>query len=329
MKESDIRPADIFEEYLRLSAEDADVFFRDGEWSGVPCPACDSSDSRAEFTKHGFGFVSCANCRTLYQSPRPPRKNFEKFYSNSKSSRYWAEKFFPSVVEARRERIFKPRVAHLTKLCAEKSAFPRTIIDVGAGYGIFLEEWRRCSPDAHVIAIEPSKHLAEVCKSKGVEVVEAIAENVVGHNGSADLVVCFEVLEHVYDPVEFVKTLASFAAPGGYLLVSSLGVDGFDIQTLWERSNSISPPHHINFMSVDGFKRLFERAGLVDIEISTPGKLDVDIVRNAYQKDSSVLDGQRFVRQVISDGATAERFQQFLIDSKLSSHTWVFAKKPG
>lgn len=329
MKESEIRPADIFEEYLRLSAEDARTYFVDVERESIPCPACASEKYLAEFSKHGFDYVSCAECRTLYQSPRPPLNCFERFYSRSASSRYWAEKFFPTVAEARRDRIFKPRVESLTTLCESKSVVPRTVMDIGAGYGIFLEEWGKQSDTSRLIAVEPSKHLAEVCRSKGMEVVEAIAEKVTGYDNAAELVVCFEVLEHVYDPLAFVQTLARFVTPGGYLLVSTLGVDGFDIQTLWERSNSVSPPHHINFLSIDGFKQLFRRAGLTEIDVSTPGKLDVDIVKNAYDKDPSVLDGQRFARRVICDDELGASFQKWLVEAKLSSHTWVFAKKPG
>ena len=35
----------------------------------------------------------------------------------------------------------------------------------------------------------------------------------------ADLVVCFEVLEHVYDPLEFVRTLSGLVRPGGYVVI--------------------------------------------------------------------------------------------------------------
>jgi len=148
-----------------------------------------------------------------------------------------------------------------------------------------------------------------------------------GHEAIADLVVCFEVLEHVYEPLSFVNTLKSFVKKGGFLMVSTLGVDGFDIQVLWEKSNSVSPPHHINFLSIDGFYKLFERAGFEDIDVLTPGALDVDIVRNACKRDSSMLEGNRFVRLIIESDGISELFQKFLVDGKLSSHSWVFARR--
>jgi SAM-dependent methyltransferase len=139
--------------------------------------------------------------------------------------------------------------------------------------------------------------------------------------------VCFEVLEHVYDPVAFVKSLIRLARPGGMVFVSTLSVDGFDLQTLWNKSVQISPPHHINFLSVARFEKLL-RAGLMDVSVITPGKLDVDIVRNALRLHPDLLHGQRFIQQLIGDHAKAVAFQDFLAANSLSSHAWVSGRVP-
>lgn len=327
MKESDIRPEALLNRYLALSAEDAQRCFAGGDRVPHACVACAGADLQAEFDKNGFAYATCRRCGTLFQTPRPPLQAFEAFYRDSVSSRYWAEQFFPTVAEARRERIFRPRVERLVQMCEAHGITVGQLVDVGAGYGILLDEWRRLRPRTGMLAIEPSSTLAAECRAKGLEVIEDIAENVTGYQGHADLVVCFEVLEHVYDPLLFIRTLADLAKPGGYVFVSTLCVDGFDIQTLWERSNSIFPPHHINFLSVDGFGRLFERAGLEVVSITTPGVLDVDIVRNAWRKDPNHFAGNRFLGQLMADDTRAAAFQDFLSANRLSSHAWVFAKK--
>lgn len=328
MKESDIRPEALLRRYLELSEQDAELCFVETSRLNIPCVACGSERLVGEFEKNGFAYSSCQDCGTLFQSPRPPITAFEVFYRDSVSSRYWAEEFFPAVAEARREKIFRPRVERLANLCRTKNISVKRLIDVGAGYGIFLDEWRKTNPATQLLAVEPSESLAAKCRSKGFEVVEDIAENVSGYNNHADLVVCFEVLEHVYDPLEFVQTLSRLVKPGGYVFVSTLCVDGFDIQMLWEKSNSIFPPHHINFLSVSGFERLFARAGLIDVDVSTPGQLDVDIVRNAIKREPELMNGQRFLRRIIADQDIAENFQEFLAANRLSSHAWVIGRKP-
>ena len=281
MKESEIRPQELMQRYVELSAQDAEVYF-----SGIagridlPCVACGSIDVAKEFSKNGFAYALCNKCGTLYQTPRPPIEEFESFYKDSESSRYWAEVFFPAVAESRREKIFKPRVERLQSMCNDIGLEVTKLIDIGAGYGIFLDEWRAVKPETELLAVEPSVALANKCRSKSLEVVESIAENVIGYDNYADLVVCFEVLEHVDNPLEFIKVLKKMVRPGGYLFISTLCIDGFDLKMLWEQSSQISPPHHINFNSIKGFEFLFQRAGFRDIQITTPGQLDVDIVKN-------------------------------------------------
>lgn len=328
MKESDIRPEALLQRYLELSEQDAELCFVNTPRLKIPCVSCGSERLVGEFEKNGFTYSSCQDCGTLFQSPRPPIAAFEAFYRDSVSSRYWAEEFFPAVAEARREKIFRPRVERLADLCRTKNISVERLIDVGAGYGIFLDEWRKANSSTQVLAVEPSESLAAECRSKGFEVVEDIAENVSGYNNHADLVVCFEVLEHVYDPLAFVQTLSRLVKPGGYVFVSTLCADGFDIQLLWEKSNSIFPPHHINFLSVAGFEYLFARAGLVEVDVTTPGQLDVDIVRNAVKREPDLMNDQRFLRRVVADQNIAVNFQEFLAANRLSSHAWVIGRKP-
>jgi SAM-dependent methyltransferase len=327
MKESDIRPANILSEYLALSARDAVTFFSQCERVVIPCPACLSEHSSLAFTKHGFEYRECASCKSLFLSPRPTLSTYEAFYRDSESSRYWAEVFFPSVAEARREKIFQPRAKRAAQLLKVTDHDTPTIVDVGAGYGMFLEEWRREHRSGRLIAVEPSKNMAEVCRNKRFEVHEALVEDVVGLDSIADLVVCFEVFEHAHDPFRFLNVVSKLAKSGGHVLISTLGVDGFDIQTLWENSNAVFPPHHINFFSRGGFLALWERVGLRDVQIMTPGTLDVDIVRNAMNSDPALLRGNRFLGRLLDDPSTASGFQSFLVEHRLSSHTWILARR--
>ncbi len=65
------------------------------------------------------------------------------------------------------------------------------LIEVGAGYGIFLDEWRKLSPSTNLVAIEPSIPFSAECRAKGLIVVEEIVEQLTGSDSYADLVVSF------------------------------------------------------------------------------------------------------------------------------------------
>jgi hypothetical protein len=117
-------------------------------------------------------------------------------------------------------------------------------------------------------------------------------------------------------------------APGGWLILTTLTSSGFDIQTLWERSNAVAPPQHLNFLSIEGMRLLMEGAGLEIVELSTPGHLDVDIVENAFKRDP-MIPIPRFLKYLFSSRDTVVRaqFQAFLRSALLSSHVRVVARR--
>ena len=328
MKKNEIRPANLLEEFLRLSALDAEAYFRPNNRVVIPCPACDCMDHGPEgFNKWGFQYIQCKNCFTLYLSPRPLLSDFKKFYTASPSAKYWANTFYPQVAEVRREKIVRPNVERISSICQHKEVSTDLIIDVGAGYGLFLEEWGKKDCQARLQAIEPLPDLAKMCREKGFETLETILETTKIWQETADLVTCFEVIEHAHDPLKFVRSLYNLAKNGGWVILTGLGVDGFDIQILWDKSESILPPQHINFMSMRGFEILFQRAGFSEVEILTPGRLDVDIVVNATQEDPEFNIG-RFEKILLKRGQkTLKEFQRFLAENQLSSHVWMVAHK--
>ena len=328
MEESDIRPQKLFQKYLELCAADAETYFISSQRNDLPCPACGNQASEPVFEKSGFGYTVCRSCQTLYQNPRPLLEEFSRFYRESPSAHYWAKEFFPTVAEIRREKLFKPKVLELARLCKNENFKPAVVADVGAGFGLFLEEWRNLFPETLTIAIEPNPDLAEVCRSKKLQVIESFLEETDPLHNKTDMVVAMELIEHVHDPYKFCLSLRHLLRDGGKLLLTGLTVDGFDIQTLWEHSKSVSPPHHINFLSVLGFDKLLTRTGFSNIRIFTPGKLDVDIVKNFMTEKPDILAGQRFIRNLLGrSDDTLMNFQIFLSDHQLSSHCWIWAEK--
>jgi len=333
MRESDIRPAVLRDEYLRLQAKDAKTYFPDREaLVHRPCPACESGVKIDEFEKDGFPFARCGDCGTLYATAVPTEETLLEFYRDSPSQQYWAQVFFPAVAEARREKIFRPRVIRIKELLASEGVEPAVITDVGAGAGMFLEECRAANFGKKFLAIEPNKDLASTCRDKGFDTFEGFAADAAVDplwKGVADLVVSFEVIEHVLSMEGFVKEMALLAKPSGLILLTGLCGTGFDILTLGERSNAISAPHHLNFISREGVRALLARSGLKEVAFLTPGKLDVDIVANAFNDNPDVItDG--FVRHLVSQASDEQRdaFQDYLARNGLSSHMWIVARRP-
>ena len=330
MKEDEIRPRDLFRQYLDLARDDAETFFVHGRFVKVCCPACGETAHHAAFCKFGFEYVCCSSCGSLYTNPRPSRADLSDYYANGKAVKFWQSDFYRQTAESRRGRMFEPRAAQAAALADTHGISPEDVfLDVGAGYGIFCEVLAETRRFSDVVGVEPSPGLAGVCSGKGFKVIAKSAEELQPGEVAAGMASAFEVLEHVFDPREFLTGIGRVLSPGGILLFTTLSVSGFDMQILWEQSNSIFPPHHLNLLSVEGMRELVGRSGFQLVELSTPGKLDVDIVANAVSDDED-LEIPRFMSYLLNqrDTSTREDLQTFLRTHLLSSHIRVVAKKP-
>lgn len=333
LRETDIRPTDLLNEYLRLSELDGQsVLQRHAEFTNRTCPGCQSSSVEPAFQKNGFHLVRCRQCQTLFVNPAPTMETMEHFYTASPSARYWADVFFPAVTPVRRDAIYKPRAARVLEIAKSLQLDLSTVIDVGAGAGLFLEELQKQSSDTHLCAVEPSPSHGDDLQSKGIRTFggfSGAASTDPDWAGIADMVTCFEVLEHVAEPDTLFRELRLLARPGGLVIVTGLSGSGFDVQTLGKHSKPVSPPHHLTFLTIEGTDALVRRCGLELVDISTPGELDVDIVRNAaLEAPERVSDP--FIRNLVltSPEETRVQFQNFLKANALSSHMWIIARRP-
>lgn len=329
MKEAEIRPLDLFSRYLALAREDAEIFFDRGQFIEVVCPGCGAEAAQPAFEKFGFRYVLCDACGSLYTSPRPTRRALEDYYREGKAVQFWGSEFYRVTAESRKEKIFRPRaelMAQLADLYEDVKDAP--FLDVGAGYGLFLEEVRRLGIFKRIVGIEPSSALADVCRQKGFEVIEKYAEDLSDDDIRGGMAAAFEVLEHVFDPAAFLRGVGRALRDRGWMVFTTLSISGFDLQALWENSNSIYPPHHINLLSVEGIESLVERSGFEVIEVATPGKLDIDIISNAV-KENPKLQLPRFVSYILKhrDQEMRTELQRFLQNHRLSSHVRVIARK--
>ena len=66
---------------------------------------------------------------------------------------------------------------------------------------------------------------------------------------------------------------------------------------------------------------------MTNIQLTTPGQLDVDIVRNNVKSISDNTTSYKFLNKIINDEIIAENFQKFLAENQLSSHVWVIGEK--
>lgn len=324
--EEEIRPEKMFDEYLRLAAIDTATYFDHVTKKDIQCPACGGTGNLWA-KKSGFSYQLCPDCLTIFVSPRPVMSAFNAYYTDSPSTKFWATTFYKITESARREKLWKPKAQMVkNRILQYENGNPiRYVIDIGGGYGVFDEEIKNIM-EIETIIIEPSVHLANICRDKGLMVIEKFMEDITPSElpEGRKCYVSFELFEHLYDPTVFLQTVYDNMQPGDIFIFTTLSSMGIDIQLLGGHAKALSPPHHLNFMNPKSTSALLERNGFKVLEAITPGKLDMDII----SKNKQYINDP-FWRNVI-DYSTQEELsnmQEFIAGSGLSSHMMITCMK--
>jgi 2-polyprenyl-6-hydroxyphenyl methylase/3-demethylubiquinone-9 3-methyltransferase len=299
---------------------------RPAEHVHVSCPACGTDSPQPHFKKYDFAFQRCPICRTIYMSPRPSERLMADYYANSENYAYWAKHIFPASEASRREKIHKPWLRRIVEYCDRYGIERGTLLEVGPGFGTFAAVASQSGAFRRVVAVEPTPELAQACRERGVEVIEARIEDLAEQVECADVICAFEVIEHLYDPRRFLKDLHPVLAAGGLLVLSCPNGEGFDIEMLGANSLAVDA-EHVNLFNPGSLSRLLDASGFDVLVSHTPGRLDAEFVREGALRGEVMLDP--FLRRVLIDDwdRLGWPFQQFLAERGLSSHMWTASRR--
>ena len=165
--------------------------------------------------------------------------------------------------------------------------------------------------------------------SSFLDVIESSLEDVSdAQAGFADVAACFEVIEHVFDPVDFLKGVSRMLKPGGLFAFTCPNGAGFDTMLLQAASPSVDT-EHVNLFNTTSIGVLLKRCGFEMVAVETPGRLDVELARRAALAGEFDLSAQPFWRHLLLDqfDTLGAPFQQFLAQQKLSGNMRVIAAK--
>ena len=330
ISENQIRPAHLMnEQKSRMLTDLGRVLSKHDEFVSVSCPACGEIKSTDKYEHNGLKYVECINCETFYINPRPSPDVLDWFYKDSVNYKYWNDVIFPASEESRREKIFIPRVDRLLAYCNKYDVDKSSLLEVGAGFGTFCYELQTRNEFNRVVAVEPNRSLAKTCREKGIEVIEKPIEKInLSNDDLFDVIVNFEVIEHLFDPASFVKSCADLLRVGGLFMLTCPNGKGFDIETMGPISDTVDN-EHLNYFNKKSLGILFQNAGFEVQESSTPGVLDADLVRNKILSGDFDISAQPFLKKILIDEweKFGGAFQKFLIEHELSSNIWIIGKK--
>jgi len=336
LKEHEIRPKGYEKIYESLRNREIEEMVREASFVSVPCVACGSTNLETKFVKNRFTFQECLQCGTLLVNPRPSASDLAEWYKTSESIRYFAKEVFLPTEDTRRQEIFLPRANLVLSLLGKAGYHTEDravcLLDVGCAVGTFLELLKGLTK-FKLTGVDPDKESVEECKRKGIHVLHSTFEEADLGGEKLDVITCFELIEHLFNPRLFLRKVKNLLTNRGVLILTTPNLNGFDFAMLGRNYANVNAPNHLNYFNPSSISLMLELEGYKFKGLETPGKLDVDIVRNNWHDVADTLKTPFFEQILLPDGEFYETrrkaFQVFLSKYGLSGNMLVVAENGG
>ncbi len=227
-------------------------------------------------SKEGVKVINCVKCGFFHQDPLPEeteRKQYykEKYFQETKADYWEVQKKDLDYLEmnfAKTERIFRENLTNL----------PLTILDIGAGSGLFLDFLKKRG--WMVNGIEPNHLICELIKEElNLDLFSGTFEEYLQDSKEKfSIVNLSNVFEHVINPASILETIKN-------KLLLSQGIVSIEVPNDFNRlqrvvesminNNWWIAKDHLNYFTFDSLKILLKQIGfkIVSIDISFPMEL--------------------------------------------------------
>jgi 2-polyprenyl-3-methyl-5-hydroxy-6-metoxy-1,4-benzoquinol methylase len=228
------------------------------------CPACGEDDVKFWLEGpdrfHGgsqlFGLLRCSKCALIWlgNPPKPDKMDrhygpaYDRLISNCGETS-------PERWRARRKTIVKHKSAGV-------------LLDLGCSSGAFLESLK--SPAWQLYGIEMSVDAARKAEARtGAQVFLGDILDAPFAPQSFDVVTCFDVLEHVYEPREVLAKVQEWLKPGGIFYVLVPNIDSAESRFFGSYWYGLELPRHISHFSPASLRTIAASVGLEEVRIET------------------------------------------------------------
>ncbi len=230
------------------------------------CPVCDSpsEDSKFLVSIYGARFHQCSNCTHCFVIKRLSKTALQKFYSSD--VRYSCTYTSKEISDVRVEQVAMPKAKWMIKRFeALYGRKPESVLDVGAGAGHFVYACKQLG--MRVQGVELSGSSIDFCKKNfGIDLQPLDFTSHWEAFSDVDIVTFWGVIEHVPNPVDFLKTARKiFSGRDGMIVAEVPRWDCVStvVQKLFPDTiiRHLDPLGHINVFTDNSLCTAFDIAG--------------------------------------------------------------------
>ena len=218
------------------------------------CPLCGDAESTIHRAFQDIPVVRCSGCGFLYSGRVMPPGNLASYYQRDFGSERHR---MGQVVNAATNLGILAGQINLSRV--------ESWLDVGSGYGYLLAALRD-RYKTKVCGVELSTIETTFAREElALNMAPSLAESGFSKR-TFDVVSSFEVIEHVADPITFIRELSQYVRPGGHLIVMTDNFESVAARKLEGGFPKWIPHTHISHFSAPSLRRCIEQCGGLELE---------------------------------------------------------------
>jgi SAM-dependent methyltransferase len=230
------------------------------------CPICGCGQladllrapDRFHLGKQMYRLIRCQSCHTVWLASPPKPEEM---------GRHYTEDYHKAIVTAG-EGAAASRWKDQVKVISDYKA-GGAILDTGCSSGGFLSTMKGPAWKLYGIEMEESTaERARVTTGADVFVGDVVAAPFLRE--SFDVVTCFDVLEHVYSPREFLAKVLEWLKPGGIFYAMMPNIDSWEARAFGSHWFGLELPRHLTHFSPRSLRYLMSELGFEEVCVKTP-----------------------------------------------------------
>jgi len=234
-----------------------------GDTEPVCCCVCDLPGEPL-YSRPPFGVVRCRVCRLVFVSPRLTETALQRLYDQPA----YFEGGVYGTQSPRSPAMMLQRAwttGRLREIGAHRAP-PGRLLEIGSGYGLFLTAasdagWQVRGVELSRTGVEHSRTARQLDVFCG-QLAQAPVD-------PADVVCFWDTLEHVPDPLEFLRQVRLRLAPEGIFALSIPYFSSLPSRILRSKWWTLKPEQHIWHLTPATLQLIAARAGLVITSVLT------------------------------------------------------------
>ena len=231
----------------------------------IKCTICEYTRLRPWGERNGYKLYRCLSCTHKFadlknqeMSRGDPERFREEFTHGLMSS---DEKYYEHLAAGEAGgNATAITTEHILDICRNNELeFSGSWLDIGCGSGFLLSQVQNAGFKAQ--GIEPGGWGQIAATSKGVQVAQGFLTSDTFAQ-RFDVVSATDVVEHIPDPVEFLRLMAGYVVPSGHIIISIPFADSLEAKLMGSSWDMVEPPTHCQFFSMQSLKLALQMADL-------------------------------------------------------------------